>query len=650
MDRLFITVLNNVLVSSWIILAVVVIRFVFKKFIKKIPKWVNCLLWGLVAIRLVFPFSIESIFSLIPSAKPVPLDIEYAKVPQIDSGITVVNSAINPILENNFAPEEIASVNPIQVVIMVASYLWVIGAIGLLIYALVSYLMLKRRVKNAQLVEKGIFKGKTIDSPFILGILRPRVYIPDSLDEEAYRCVIAHEKAHIKRGDFIWKPLGFLILSVYWFNPLSWIAYICLCKDIEYACDELVTKDKDKVWKAKYCQVLLDCSSQRPLVSACPVAFGEVSVKDRIKSVINYKKPSFWIVVISIIIAIVVAVCFLTNPKEKKFDADSALETSEKASDLIKDIPDTNAPNDSLDSKGDADETKNISTLEEAIKQAIISRGSKNAPASGANEYKVASFIKLEEVVTDGTVEIISVHGMAMYMEAEVTEDGIEETSGFHVPTILTFEVDDGEYVLTEYWEPGEGAFYGGSIKENFLPENVEIVMNSQNTNYIQTIDCYDQIIRMSGLDTDTVIEKLLNTICSSPSASSSTADYIKNWPIEYRELIYYGQYTLDYENKYTALMKDKQRQDLSLAILEEACRNIKETLIQQEEQVKNEPIERVHPITGEVKIENFVPKDIQSIEKILIVLPDNTIQTINNTAVIAKLEKMLSNAKEVKD
>lgn len=323
MDKLFIAILNNTLVASWIIFAVIVLRFVFKKFIKKIPKWVNCLLWGLVAIRLVFPFSIESIFSLIPSAKPVPVDIEYAKVPKINSGINVVNTAINPILENNFVAKEIASVNPIQIVIIVVSYLWIIGVIGLLVYAIISFLMLKSRVRNSQLIDKGIFRSENIDSPFILGLLRPCVYIPNFLEEEAYQCVIEHELAHIKRGDFIWKPMGFLILSVYWFNPLCWIAYICLCKDIEYACDEKVTRDKDKDWKALYCQVLLDCSSERRLISACPVAFGEVSVKDRIKSVINYKRPSFWIVCISIIVAIIVAICFLTNPKQKEIDRDS---------------------------------------------------------------------------------------------------------------------------------------------------------------------------------------------------------------------------------------------------------------------------------------------------------------------------------------
>lgn len=312
MDKLFILILNNALVAGWMIMAVIVFRLLFKK----APKWMNCLLWGLVAIRLFIPFSVESIFSLIPSAKPIPANFEYAQIPQIDSGIQSINTVINPVLADNFAVNEVASVNPIQIVIILSSYVWIIGVVGFMIYALVSFFLLKNRVRNSELLDRGIMKCKSIDSPFILGIIKPCIYVPDAMDAESYACVIEHEKTHIKRGDHIWKPLGFLLLSIYWFHPLCWLSYIMLCKDIEYACDEKVTKDKDKEWKAKYCQALLDCSSQRRMISACPVAFGEVSVKDRVKSVLNYKKPAFWIILVSIIITVIVAVCFMTNPKQ----------------------------------------------------------------------------------------------------------------------------------------------------------------------------------------------------------------------------------------------------------------------------------------------------------------------------------------------
>ena len=312
MDKIFILILNNALVAGWMILAVIAFRLLFKK----APKWMNCLLWGLVAIRLFIPFSIESIFSLIPSAKPIPADFEYAQIPQIDSGIQSINTVINPVLADNFAVKEVASINPIQIVIILFSYVWIIGVVGFMIYALVSFFLLKNRVRNSEPLDRGIMKCKSIDSPFILGIIKLCIYVPDGMDDEAYACVIEHEKTHIKRGDHIWKPLGFLLLSVYWFHPLCWLSYIMLCKDIEYACDEKVTKDKDKEWKANYCQVLLDCSSQRRMISACPVAFGEVSVKDRVKSVLNYKKPAFWMIFVSIFITVIVAVCFMTNPKQ----------------------------------------------------------------------------------------------------------------------------------------------------------------------------------------------------------------------------------------------------------------------------------------------------------------------------------------------
>jgi len=313
MSNIFIAILNNALVASWIILTVIALHLI----LKKIPKWVSCLMWGLVAIKLVIPFSIESIFSLIPNAKPIPADIEYAPVPQIDSGITAVNTIVNPVLKNNFTVVEVASVNPMQVVIGIASYIWIIGLVFLVIYALVSFVLLRSKIKDTKRIDERVYVCRFIESPFILGMINPRIYLPDSMDEDTYACVLEHEKAHIRRGDFIWKPLGFLILAVYWFNPLCWIAYIMLCKDIEYACDEKVTKDKDKAWKATYCQALLNLSLQRKLISACPVAFGEVSVKDRVKSVLNYKKPAFWIVIISVIVCIIVGICFLTNPRER---------------------------------------------------------------------------------------------------------------------------------------------------------------------------------------------------------------------------------------------------------------------------------------------------------------------------------------------
>ena len=312
MEALFLKLLNLSMTAGWLILAVVVLRLVFRK----APRWIFCLLWGLAALRLVVPFSLESALSLIPSAQPIPADIVYQAAPAIDSGIPVVNQVVNPVISNTFAPAPAASVNPLQVVTAVAAWVWLAGLILMLGYALVSYLLLRRRVATATLLRENIKQSERVDSPFVLGLLRPTIYLPYSMDEGDMGHVIAHERAHIHRGDHWWKPLGFLILAVYWFNPLVWVAYILFCRDMELACDEKVAARMAREERQAYSTALLHCGVRRRTVAACPLAFGEVGVKSRVKSVMHYKKPAFWVVLIAVVACIVVAVCFLTVPKD----------------------------------------------------------------------------------------------------------------------------------------------------------------------------------------------------------------------------------------------------------------------------------------------------------------------------------------------
>ena len=311
MNNFFIEILNNSLIASLLIFSVIIVRMI----IKKAPKWFSCMLWGFVAIRLIFPISIESVFSLVPSSKPIPSDIEYLEMPQIESGVEVINQVVNPVVEQNFTSQIETSTNPLQIVVMVCSILWILGIIGLLTYSFITYLLLKKKVATSRKIFSNLYICDEVATPFILGIIRPRIYLPTGISEKTRECILEHEMAHLKRFDHLWKPLGFVILAVYWFNPLCWVAYVLLCKDIELACDEKVTKNKDKEWKATYCQALLDCNKQRRIIAVCPVAFGEVSVKDRVKSVLNYKKPAFWIVAIAIVSSIIIVICFMTNPK-----------------------------------------------------------------------------------------------------------------------------------------------------------------------------------------------------------------------------------------------------------------------------------------------------------------------------------------------
>ena len=311
MEAVFIKLLNMSIAASWLILAVVLLRTI----LNKAPKSIRRILWALVGIRLVLPFSPESFLSLIPSAETVSPNILYAEIPTIHSGISVLNQTVNPIISESLAPNVVANVNPMQVVAYIASVVWIIGMIALMLYSVISYVRLRRRVADAVILRDNFWQSEKVASPFVLGLFRPRIYLPFGMDDESLAYVVAHEKAHIKHRDHWIKPIGFLLLTIYWFNPLIWLAYILLCRDIELACDERVVKQMSADDKKAYSKALLTCSVDRRSIAACPLAFGEVGVKQRIKNVLNYKKPAFWIIIAALASCVVVAVCFLTNPK-----------------------------------------------------------------------------------------------------------------------------------------------------------------------------------------------------------------------------------------------------------------------------------------------------------------------------------------------
>ena len=311
MAAVFLKLLNLSISASWLVLAVLVLRLVSKRS----PKWMNVLLWGIVALRLVLPFSIESALSLIPSAETVsPAAVQFAPAPTITSGVKIIDNAVNPSLSEHFAAAPTMSVNPLYVWAYLAGWVWLIGLGAMLLYALVSYLRLRRRVSVSLCVRENIYLCDAISSPFILGVVKPRIYLPSGLDEVQRQNVLSHERAHLARRDHWWKPLGFALLAVYWFNPVLWLAYALLCRDIELACDERVVRTMDESAVKTYSTVLLACSMPRKAVITCPLAFGEVGVKERVRNALHYKKPAFWVVAASVAVCVVVAVCFLTNP------------------------------------------------------------------------------------------------------------------------------------------------------------------------------------------------------------------------------------------------------------------------------------------------------------------------------------------------
>ena len=315
MGDIFLKLLNMSITAGWLILAVLCIRLLFRK----IPKWVNCLLWGVVAIRLICPFSIESQFSILPSTEPIKsstvVEGEVQNyIPSIDSRLTIVENTINPMLTETFAYNESDSAAPLQIVTYAAGLVWCCGMVLLIICAMGSAVKLHKLVKEAVCVRDNIYICDVVKSPFILGIFRPRVYLSSALREREMDYILAHESAHLKRKDHWWKALGYLLLCIHWFNPLCWMAYSLLCKDIELACDEKAAKDMTFHEKKEYSNVLLSCARQRSLIMLCPLAFGEIGVKERVKSVLNYKKPTLWIMIATAAILVILVVCFLTNP------------------------------------------------------------------------------------------------------------------------------------------------------------------------------------------------------------------------------------------------------------------------------------------------------------------------------------------------
>ena len=647
MDIIFLKLLNMSIAAGWLILAVILLRFL----LKKAPKWLTCALWAIVAIRLLCPFSVESSFSLIPSAETVnPAIVQYASEPTIDSGISLLDRTLNPIIGEYYVPELVESVNPLQIRVFLGSILWIAGLLGMLGYAVISFLRIHFNVREAVPLRDNIRLCDAVKSPFILGIIRPRIYLPSGTGEEQLGYVLAHEQAHLKRRDHWWKPLGFILLSVYWFHPLVWAAYILLCRDIEIACDEKVIKDMDMAQKKAYSNALLTCSTQRKMVMACPLAFGEVGVKERVKTVLHYRKPAFWLIMAAILACVAVAVCFLTNPKNDTFDikivipagsegaiyyskeeisphknkvtlssgeglGDTAVTlnpievTEENAydeytymtpgmpitiaaekggwfqigvqmsnptdTDIIVYVrakgvdvriscpaepsaeipPDNNnavLTDETITSSNLSEEQESAATvtsLEDAVSAAILD-GDGSAYMDPHN-FDCCDFVLLgtsyETPVDDDGTQIVTCYGWALHQHFNITEQGIEDDGGSHIPVALTFEQQENGYILKEYWQPRDGSYYVDDIRDKFPAEIANDGIDSQKYILQQMQSCYKQAVEFSNLNTDAVIGNLLETICSGPETSSNPYDYIDAHPIEYRELMHYGEYTLRY-------------------------------------------------------------------------------------------------------
>lgn len=309
MGNMFLKLVNMSLTASWMALAILFLRWLWRK----APKRMICVLWGLVALRLICPFSVESVCSLIPDSEPIEhITLLSEKGEDTRLPLARVPAGYEDILQTDNAVQTVQ----IESVVNLCALIWLIGASGMLLYMVIRYVGLKRRVATATILHENIWQSERVSSPFVFGFLRPRIYLPYSIQNADMSYVIAHEKAHIRSLDHIWKLFGFAILSVHWFNPVLWVAYICFCRDTEAACDEKVIAGMSIEERRAYSTALLHCAVRQRRMTVSPLAFGEIGVKERVTNVMNYRKPALGIVALAVVVCLVIAVCFLTNPKE----------------------------------------------------------------------------------------------------------------------------------------------------------------------------------------------------------------------------------------------------------------------------------------------------------------------------------------------
>lgn len=465
MTELFLSFVNRSITAGWMILPVLCLRWCLRNFRSKD---LICILWGLVGLRLALPFSLPTPFSLVPSAQTIPTDIMYASSPAIDTGLSTLNQTVNPMLSASFSPDPATSANLLQILLALAALIWVIGIALFALYALISLLRLRHRLTEAVPVGENVWVCDHIASPFLLGLMHPRIYLPSSLDPQTAASVIAHEHAHLMRRDPIWKAVGFVLLALYWFHPLVWVAYILFCRDMELACDARATRDFSPAERKTYAEALLACSLPHAGRSFCPLAFGEIGVKSRIRALLQGKKPSHLLVVVTISIIAILAVCFLTDP----------------------------VPSDPSESS-----TSALALTDDVISDAILTHYNANSTEDLLCTESHIPLLTTYRQNDDGSLKVTA-YLMVLYLELARDGDWFREQSGSHIPTALTFHVQpDGSCTLTEYWEPGDGSLYAPEVRSRFPEDIAERALDTQRYIDEQMKACYDQAIAYWGLE-----------------------------------------------------------------------------------------------------------------------------------------------------
>ena len=503
MDAVFLKLLNMSIMASLLALAVIALRFL----LKKAPKTLTVLMWALVAVRLVCPFSFESVLSLIPSTEPVPPGIVYTD--EVTPGTAEILSHVgnNPVdyslgvdtqtgslVINEIIAPDGDTVNPLLLMTTVASIVWAVGVAAMLLYTLVSFLRVRKRVSEAAYYKDNIRLCDNISTPFILGLLRPKIYLPSDINEQDAEYVIAHEKAHLRRLDHVWKPLGFMLLTVYWFNPLLWLSYVLFCRDIELACDERVIKSLGQESKKPYSNALINCSAPKRTVAACPLAFGETGVKTRIKSVLSYKKPALWVVAVGAVLVAAVAVCFLTNPKT-------------------------------------AGNGKVTPELDAAVSEAILNE---NADKLWSGECPTEGHVILGADETDTKAVVYAIeefNSFGFYSGYFV------DVNGHQVSAVFRFNKVDGKYVLDRIDYAEDGSEYASSIKRLFPKDCQKRALSPTESDiaslWKQCVSQAEKYLKTIGREAE--VKNYSEVLLSEPLSKFGISDEVVNKTLEWK-------------------------------------------------------------------------------------------------------------------
>ena len=459
MSDIFIKILNMGITASYLILAVVILRLL----LHKAPKWIPMVFWGLVGIRLILPISIESVFSFLPGKNPIGIggvtDTFSVGMGSTLSGFSDFGEASGAVSQNaagnNVTDIAVGSARNGGISITtILAIIWLVGIVVMLVYCTASYFKLKKRVYDAVIYRDGktkVYQSEKVTSPFVLGFLKPRIYLPFHLEAEDMEFVIAHEKAHIFRGDHWIKLIGFVILAIYWFHPLVWLSYLLMCHDIELSCDEKVIKEMDMKSKKAYAQALVKCSAPYHRISACPLAFGEVGVKKRIMNVLHYKKPAFWIILVSLVLCGVMAVGFLTNPKEQSDNEDEVLPQRSDAGEKQEE-QEPEQDNETLKEKTSDSEQTTMTALTSpptmTLQDSLSSTLNSYAVTSGTYSwnYQTENPEEMKSVEASGSFPTVAVKGQEENWLKLVDYNGIDYAL-YHAG----FEVDPDRISIKEY-------------------------------------------------------------------------------------------------------------------------------------------------------------------------------------------------------